>query len=298
MLKRHGWRVDKMAHNYLYYLFYYPYVKIVYHSFAFLSGYLSWFKPLGPVIRAAFNRYHAKVLSFSDTRKIFSLDEDVSVISEQNKRIIPYRYANKIILKEPDFIAVMDCPCKLSMGAPAWTINSCISVGRVTAEFWLDHCAEKYHARKITQTEALDIIRRFRKEGYVTQAFFKVATGGCTGVICNCHIDNCVSLQATRFARRFDGTLSMQAESGYSVRRDPDRCKGCGTCAEYCMFKAITYAQDGKWRYDSSICMGCGLCTEHCPENALQLYVDDSKTLPLDMDMVKEGWDKEMAKIN
>jgi len=287
MLKRHGWRVDKMIHNYFYYAFYYPYVKIVYHTFAILSRYMSWFKPLNPIIRAAFNRYHAKVLSFSDTRKIFELNEDISEISSRNKRIIPYRYAHRIILKEPEYIAVMDCPCKLTLGAPAWSINSCISVGRVTSEFWLNRC-QKYHARRISQAVALEIIKRFRKEGYLTQAFFKVATGGCTGVICNCHVDSCVSLQATRFANRFDGKLSMQAESGYSVRRDPDRCQGCNTCGSYCMFDAIAHHPENGWRYDPVACLGCGLCTEHCPADALTLYEDGNKSQPLDLDRVRE----------
>jgi len=287
MLKRHGWRVDKMVHNYIYYLYYYPYVKTVYYTFAALARYLSWFKPLNPVIRAAFDRYHAKVLSLPDAVKIFSLDEDVSIVSEANKQIIPYKYAHDIILKEPDFLAVIDCPCKMTMGAPLWAINSCISVGSTTAGFWLERLGRKYHARKISQTEALDIIDRFRNEGYLTQAFFKVATGGCTGVICNCHIDNCVSLQATRFARRFAPDLSMQAESGYSVRHDDIRCGRCGACAKICMFDAISVNGSDRWDYDRSACLGCGLCTEHCPEQALSLYVDEGKSLPLDLDRVR-----------
>lgn len=52
----------------------------------------------------------------------------------------------------------MDCPCKKTAGVKdAETLNSCICVGRKTAEFWLDRCAGKYHARRISQQEALDI---------------------------------------------------------------------------------------------------------------------------------------------
>ncbi|MEZ4576665.1 MAG: hypothetical protein R2861_00620 [Desulfobacterales bacterium] len=53
-----------------YYYFYYPYVAIL-HKFVLLLRYLTWFKPIIPVGKMIFNRYHSKVLSAEDTRKIF-----------------------------------------------------------------------------------------------------------------------------------------------------------------------------------------------------------------------------------
>jgi len=286
LLKKHGWRIDRALHNYIYFSFYYPYVFFVYHLFRILATYFAWVTPIRGIIRFAFVRYHAKILSFGDTRKIFELNEDVSAVSEKNKKIVPYTYAYKILLKDPEFIAVMDCPCKKAMHAPEWTINSCISVGRDVSQFWLERCGEKYHARRVTQAEALDLIQKFRKEGYLNQAFFKVATGGTMGVICCCHMDTCVSLQATRFARKFDQTASMAAESGYSVVCDEARCKKCGTCERICMFGAMTI-NDGTRSYDRKECMGCELCVEHCPEQALSLYRDPEKSVPLDLDVVR-----------
>lgn len=187
MLGKHGWRVDRFIHNYFYFLFYYPYVKIL-SWFVNSLKYLTWCKPIVPIGKMVFNRYHAKVLSHEDTRKIFTLNEDLRVIADENKKIIPYKYATKIIFQEPDFIVVMDCPCKKSMHAPEEDINSCIAVGSGIGSFWLEHCG-KYNPRRITQAQALEIIDRFRKKNHITQAFFKVATGGSTGVICNCHPD-------------------------------------------------------------------------------------------------------------
>lgn len=287
-MAKHGWRIDRALHNYLYFVFYYPYVRFVYHLFRLLSGYLAWFSPLRPIIRMSFQRYHSKVISFDDVHKILTLDEDIDIASGHNKQIIPYVYAYRILFEEADFIAVMDCPCKLTLNAPAWTLNSCLCVGRKTAAFWLDHCGEKYHARKISPEEALTLIRRFRQNGYLTQAFFKVATGGSTGIICNCHPDTCVSLQATRFARRFSRDLTMNANSGYSVRHHDKTCRHCGTCAGTCHFGAIRVT-DREWIYNREACMGCGLCTEHCPEQSLSLYRDDGKTVPLDLDMIRRS---------
>lgn len=280
MFVKHGWRVDRFIHNYFYFLFYYPYVKIL-SIFVLSLKYLTWFKPLVPIGKMVFDRYHAKVLSRSDATKIFMLNEDLRIISGENKRIIPFKYAHKIIFQEPDFIVVMDCPCKKSMNAPDEDINSCIAVGRSIGSFWLEHC-QKYNPRKISQSEALAIIDHFRKKDHITQAFFKVATGGSTGVICNCHPDTCVSLQATKLAGGLDKSLTMTAKSGYSISYDAERCIHCGHCEGKCLFNAVKF-RGGKREYNKDACLGCGLCVEECSGNALALYIDPDKPLPLDL---------------
>lgn len=287
LMAKHGWRYDRAIHNYLYFVFYYPYVRFVYYLFKYLSKYLSWCTPLKPIVRMALNRYHAKILSGSDVTKIVTLNENVSAISEKNKKIVPFKYAYKILFTNPQYIAVVDCPCKKTLNAPPDTINSCLCVGSGTAAFWVDSLSEKYNARKISQQEALDMIRHYRKLGYVNQAFFKVATGGSTGVICNCHPDTCVSLQATKFAKKFDKTFTQSADSGYSVKQDAAKCKKCGTCATVCHFDAITVVPEKSWSYKNENCTGCELCVEHCPDRILSLYQDPSKPVPLDIDLVK-----------
>lgn len=287
LMAKHGWRYDRAIHNYIYFVFYYPYVATVYYLFKFLSKYLSWFKPLNPFLNMAFNRYHAKILSGADVRKIVTLDQDISAITEKNKKIVPFKYAYKILFQNPDYIVAIDCPCKKILNAPPDTINSCLFVGSGTGAFWLDKLSIKYHARKISQQEALDMIKHYRKMGYINQAFFKVATGGSTGVICNCHPDTCVSLQATKFAKKFDKDFTMNVYAGYSVRRDETKCKKCGTCASFCHFEATSVDPEKSWSYNSENCTGCELCVEHCPEGALTLYQDSAKPLPLDIDLIK-----------
>ncbi|MFZ5572385.1 MAG: ATP-binding protein [Thermodesulfobacteriota bacterium] len=287
MLKKHGWRIDRFIHNYVYFVFYYPYVKTV-GILLPLVDHVRWFKPLAVLGRMVFSRYHSKVLSFGDAKQIFSLNQDIRYVAEANKQIIPFKYATKIIFQEPRHIAIMDCPCKKATNT-CEPVKSCIAVGKQLATFWLDHC-QKYHAERITQEEALEVIRRFRQQGHVTQAFFKVATGGSTGVICNCCPDCCVSLKATRYTRKIDSRLAMNAPSGYSIRHDAGKCDLCGTCREVCHFAAIDIA-DGVRRYDPSECMGCELCVEQCPRNALELFVDPKKPLPLDLDRIQRTYE-------
>ncbi|MCU0844637.1 MAG: 4Fe-4S binding protein [Spirochaetes bacterium] len=286
LLRKHGWRLDRAAHNYIYFVYYYPYVRTLYHLLRVLAARFAWLRPLRTIIRMAFDRYHAKFLSGSDARKILTLDEDVRIVGERNRDIVPYRYAHSVIFNNPGYIAVMDCPCKKTLGATVDTLSSCICVGETTARFWVERLGKKYNARRISREEALSIVNRFRGMGYVTQAFFKVATGGSTGVICNCHPDTCVSLKATVFARRFDPGLSMAADAGYAVHRDSARCKHCGACAAVCHFGAIRFV-DGEWSLDRERCAGCGLCEEHCTGNAISLIIDPGKPLPLDIDLIR-----------
>jgi len=283
ILKKHGWRIDRFTHHYIYFVFYQPYIRAALFCIN-LMGKVSWLKPLNPIIDAMYQRFHAKVLVPEDTAKIFEMNQDITAVSSLNKRIIPFKYAYKILFRDPEAIAVMDCPCRKVL-PPFEEVNCCIAIGKEISAFWLEHC-EKYNARKITQAEARAIIETHRKTGNITQAFFKVATGGSTGVICSCSPEHCISLRATRVTRKFHKRLSQSASSGYSISIDREKCNECGTCLEFCHVDALSIKDNGL-EYDTDLCLGCGLCVERCDRDVLSLYRDSGKPLPLDIEMVK-----------
>jgi Pyruvate/2-oxoacid:ferredoxin oxidoreductase delta subunit len=285
--RMHGWRIDRSIHNYIYFVYYRLYVSLFLKAGRFLVRRFLWLKGLRHAFGFVFERYHAKVLSESDARKIITLNRDVVLGPDKSERVIPFSHANKIILREPDFIAVMDCPCRLVREKPCQSPGVCMAVGRMTAEFWLDH-GQKYHVRKVSQSEALSIVRDARERGCITTAWFKVATGGRTGVICSCCACCCGGMEGTRIGQRFDKTLSMMAPSGYSVIHDPGRCLLCKVCSRVCMFKAVTFSPDNARLYDGEACMGCGLCVERCEGRALSLVRDPGKGDPLDIDLVQD----------
>lgn len=286
LIKKHGFRFDRFIHNYIYFVFYYPYVKTA-DIVADILIRLYWFKPLKYVFSSMFKRFHSKVLSLEDTKKILTLDEDITAVNDKNKKIIPYKYAYNIIFTEPDYIAVMDCPCKKAL-PPYESVNCCIAVGHKLAGFWLEH-GKKYNARKISQEEALSIVKEFRKTGHITQAFFKVATGGNTGVICNCKPETCISFKTTAVAEKFDPTLSMNAASGYEVSINTWKCKNCGDCTQHCYPKALRL-ENNKLTYERLKCLGCGLCTELCENKALSLSRSIDGLVPLDMELIKNEY--------
>ncbi|NQT26747.1 4Fe-4S binding protein [candidate division KSB1 bacterium] len=73
---------------------------------------------------------------------------------------------------------------------------------------------------------------------------------------------------------------------------DPDKCTGCGICAEHCRFEAIHSKQAGDrihYKVDVLSCEGCGVCSIVCPENAIknatsingEWYLSDTRFGPM-----------------
>ncbi len=285
----HGARIDHALHNYIYFAYYDKYIKVFVRAGRLGAAKLgnTWLARM--VFKSMFGSYHAKVITLEDATKILTLNHSINLGPDTTERIIPFKLANKIILEEPEFIAVMDCPCRAERDNPCLPLNVCIAVGKTTANFWLDH-GQKYHVRKITQKEALEIITRERGNGRITTAWFKVETGARTGVLCNCCSCCCGGLEGMRLAQgleNWEGIANI-IPSGYTVVYDEGLCENCGDCAEVCMFEAIKPDEYGRPVYHKDVCMGCGLCVEKCSHGARSLSIDPEVGLPLDLDLAKE----------
>ncbi len=68
-----------------------------------------------------------------------------------------------------------------------------------------------------------------------------------------------------------------------SPRVDPDRCRGCGRCADICPFDAIKLEPDEWGIYKSRVihhnCVGCGGCVGRCPVTALDMPYFSNRAL-------------------
>ncbi len=289
IFKMHGWRVDRAVHNYIYFTLYDVYVVLFLFAGRLLERFFSNVRLATRAFGMVFERYHCKVITMDDATKILTLNEDVVLGPDKTERVIPWQYANKIILKEPDYIAVMDCPCRKSRGEDGCRpLDVCMAVGRTTAQFWLEHGA-RFNAHRITQDEALERMKAAHERGDVITAFFKVATGGRTGVICSCCSCCCGAMEGMRIAGKLKGgrRITMMAPSSYVAVIDEESCATCGKCESVCSFGAIT-VNDGAVVQSGTACMGCGLCVERCPNSARSLRHDPAKGDPLDIDLVKE----------
>jgi Pyruvate/2-oxoacid:ferredoxin oxidoreductase delta subunit len=222
--------------------------------------------------------YHGKVVRLDDARQLVTLDKEISL--ECPEQVIPYPRAHDIIMRNPDHIVVLDCPCRTAREDPCKPIDVCLIVGEPFASFMVDHLPKR--ARRITQEEAADILREERDRGHVHHAFFKDAMLDRFYAICNCCSCCCGALQA------YEHGTPMLVSSGYVSQINADDCIACETCVESCQFHAISIVDgngsgEGWAQVDYDLCMGCGVCADHCEWDAAVLVRDPAKGEPLEI---------------
>lgn len=224
-----------------------------------------------PFGRATFaDTYHGKVVLLSGATELVTVEKDIA--GTLSEKVLPYSQARDIILKNPDHIVALDCPCRASRANPCLPLGVCLVVGEPFASFILQHHPER--TRAITQAEAVEILRSEDARGHVHHAFLKDAMLGRFYAICNCCSCCCGAIQAHR------NGVPMLASSGYVCRVSTSACAGCAECTRYCQFHALR-VEDGVNHVDESKCMGCGICVSRCQHQALALDRDPSRGEPL-----------------
>ena len=219
--------------------------------------------------------YHGKVVTLESAARLVTVNQDINLGDLEH--VIPYNLARDIILKHPDHIVALECPCRASRPNPCLPLDVCLIIGEPFASFINEHHAGR--SRPITQGEAVDILRAEHERGHVHHAFFKDAMLGRFYAICNCCACCCGAMQAARLG------VPMLASSGYVSQADPDLCAGCAACEAACQFGAISMADD-RSVVDAGLCMGCGVCPDKCPNGAMQLVRDEAKGIPLEIDVL------------
>jgi ferredoxin len=220
----------------------------------------------------AADTYHGKVVPLEEAKQLVTIKKEVSI--KNIEQVIPYNMARDIILKNPDHIVALECPCRASRKEPCLPLDVCLIIGEPFASFISEHHPRR--SRWISQEEAVEIVSAEHQRGHVQHAFFKDAMLGRFYAICNCCSCCCGAMQAWR-----NGT-PMLASSGYLTRIDSEICTGCGTCVESCQFKALSLVEETTI-VDEDKCLGCGVCVSKCSQGALQLMADPSKGIPLEI---------------
>ncbi len=225
--------------------------------------------PAGPAFA---DGYHGKVVPLEEATRLITIKEKVDLTDLEH--IIPYPRARDIILRNPDHIVVLECPCRAARPNPCLPLDVCLIVGEPFASFVVEHHPQR--SRWISPQEAEEILQAERERGHVHHAFFKDAMLGRFYAICNCCSCCCGAMQA------WNNGTPMLISSGYVSRIDAEQCLGCGLCIEYCQFGALSMS-DAAAAVDADLCMGCGVCVSQCPEGALSLVRDASKSEPLEI---------------
>ena len=220
--------------------------------------------------------YHGKVVKLKDALQLLTQKHDLSLITPE--KVVPYKAAKDIILKNPDSIALGECACRARSAEGCSPMEVCLMVGDPVASFIAE---QNPKFRKISQEEAVAVVEAEHKRGHVQTAWFKKELGRRFYCICNCCSCCCLGV---RMRNILGGTIPILAPSGYLCHVG-SLCNGCGECLEYCPFDAISLDEGEQVAViDAVKCMGCGVCEDICPTGAMILERDPSKGEPLDLE--------------
>ena len=166
----------------------------------------------------------------------------------------------KDIIEGAGAVSVTKCTCRLSMRNCDRPLEVCLQVNKA-AEYNLTRGT----GRRLSQDEALDILRRCEEEGliHVTMNRSRV-----DNFICNCCPCCCQTMPVL-----IKGGIHVVDPSRFAARVEEDACSGCGLCHQRCYFGAISWreGEGSVSQVDQSRCLGCGLCLVTCPEEAIRL---------------------------
>ncbi len=151
-------------------------------------------------------------------------------------------------LEKYDTFCTMVCACRKAQrirGEGVGDIEGymCIGVGDI-AEFLVTSGKDAHY---ITREEAMDIIMRAERKGYVHQITNLDGPDRIVG-ICNCSPGSCYGLRTSQLFN----TPNM-SRSAYRAHVDRDRCVACGKCVEVCPAGAAKLGQKLCRRDGSSV---------------------------------------------
>jgi ferredoxin len=217
------------------------------------------------------DHYHGKVLTHDQAKAIIQLDHRIRRDLEQ---IVPYPIARDFILNAPPEIAAYECACRHARANPCQPTQVCMVIGEGPVSFVLDH--NPHSSRRLTQAEALQLLKEEHDRGHLHSAWFKDVMGDRFYAICNCCKCCCGGIEQMNKFR-----MPTVASSGFVANIDPDLCNACGECEKVCPFEALHV--NGSATRDWEKCMGCGVCVDKCATEAIALVRDEKKGIPLDV---------------
>ena len=193
------------------------------------------------------------------------------LLSDENAlSVLDYERATEVI-KTAHHIGVGICYCRHKMSHVGQSCNAateiCMTFNTTAASL------TKYgHARKIDQTECLDLLQQAYDQNLVQ---FGENVREEVNFICNCCGCCCEAMIA---ARRF-AILNPVHTTNFIPEINDSQCNGCGKCVNICPVEAMTLVSANnphlpnrrKAVLNEDRCLGCGICARTCSAKSIML---------------------------
>lgn len=181
-------------------------------------------------------------------------------VLEPVSMILPFETAINVLEKARAF-SLRDCECRMTYKNCDKPLRTCLGLNEFS-----DELVEREVAEKISLEEAKKVLHLANEHGLVHQVIYTDWLKGEVSDICSCCPCCCMHLRTFMDYR----VKHHIAQSGLVAKVDSEKCNGCGTCIERCIFNARAL-KNGKSFVTEANCYGCGLCTTTCPTGAAKL---------------------------
>ncbi|PKL35124.1 MAG: hypothetical protein CVV44_23160 [Spirochaetae bacterium HGW-Spirochaetae-1] len=201
-------------------------------------------------------------------------------VSPPDTTPVPRKVLEKLMydIKENIFV-LNECMCHgvMDRKSPRMKIG-CIAYGPATRRI------HPSHGRFVSPEEAVSHIGRAAEAGLVANLAhvwidalaFQLPDFKRLMFICFCDDNKCLYRKHMK-VRGPELNRTYKKLPGLSIRVNAEKCNGCGICIEKCFVNEMRMI-NGKATI-SADCKACGMCIETCKQNAIELIVEDEKTL-------------------
>ena len=178
--------------------------------------------------------------------------------------ILPYETAVNVLESAKSF-SLRDCECRVTYKNCDNPLRTCLGLNEFS-----DELVERGVAEEISLEEAKKVLKLANEHGLVHQVLYTDWLKREVFDICSCCSCCCMYLRTLLNY----GVKHHIAKSGLEAKVDLDKCNGCGTCIERCVFQARKLGNDKSFVIKDN-CYGCGLCTTTCPNGASRFVPSD-----------------------
>jgi UDP-glucose 4-epimerase len=231
---------------------------------------LNYFAGRLPILR----RLHPWVRSESNSSSYLPIKVTIDeTVGQPHSEVLPPQILHDLIDTAKQHVIMDCCLCRNTHQCKNHSIEiGCLFMGPTALEI------PQKIGRRVTREEAHAHVGRAIENGLVPMAgkvrvdnflFLAPDRRQLLSVCFCCHC--CCMMGYYRHAGKHINEMMVPLEGTRIVVTD--RCKGCGTCVETCIFEAIKV--NGGRAVHTSACRVCGRCVRYCPNNAVELWIDN-----------------------
>jgi Pyruvate/2-oxoacid:ferredoxin oxidoreductase delta subunit len=169
------------------------------------------------------------------------------------------------VMRSAEMIAVVSCPCRLSLRNCDAPLEVCFQFDK-----WADYAVKRGSGKMLTLDQALEANAQAEEAGLV---HILPMISSSLSLICSCCGDCCALIDP---AVAYDTVKNALIKSRYQPLIDPETCIGCQECVDRCPFIAIEMKKFPQWKKLKGAlieekCFGCGVCAVECKPEAINM---------------------------